>query len=44
MSEQTIDRIEAEQAEAEETAPQTELVADDDLVEEVSIDGMCGVY
>lgn len=44
MSEQTIDRIEAEQTEAEEAAPQTELVADDDLVEEVSIDGMCGVY
>ncbi len=44
MSEQTIERVEAEQTEAEQTAPQTELVAEDDLVEEVSIDGMCGVY
>ncbi|QHC02332.1 mycofactocin precursor [Epidermidibacterium keratini] len=39
-----MERIEAEQTESDETTPQAELVADDELVEEVSIDGMCGVY
>ena len=33
----------AEQA-AEPAAPDTEPVVDDLLVEEISIDGMCGVY
>lgn len=37
MSEQTIERIESEHDVAE-------LVEEDTLVEEVSIDGMCGVY
>jgi mycofactocin precursor len=36
---------ESEQAVVAETAPAEEaLVADELLVEEVSIDGMCGVY
>ncbi len=30
--------------ETTETAAPEELVAEDSLVEEVSIDGMCGVY
>jgi mycofactocin precursor len=32
------------QTEAEQTAPAGSLVEDDLLVEDVSIDGMCGVY
>lgn len=28
----------------QETAPTDDLVEEDSLVEEVSIDGMCGVY
>ncbi|MFK8025677.1 MAG: mycofactocin precursor MftA [Ilumatobacter sp.] len=30
--------------ESVEEAPETELVEDELLVEEISIDGMCGVY
>jgi mycofactocin precursor len=37
--------IESPQAEAAEASPEPEdLVEDELLVEEVSIDGMCGVY
>ena len=38
MPEQTLERTETETTEA------AELVEEDTLVEEVSIDGMCGVY
>lgn len=38
MPEQTLERTDIE------TAETAELVEEDTLVEEVSIDGMCGVY
>jgi mycofactocin precursor len=38
MPEQTLERTDIETADA------AELVEEDTLVEEVSIDGMCGVY
>ncbi|MCQ8835210.1 mycofactocin precursor MftA [Streptomyces malaysiensis] len=34
----------AEEAAAEEAAAPEPLIEADDLIEEVSIDGMCGVY
>jgi len=41
MDEQTVL---ADPPDAPEQAPAEELVEADDLIEEVSIDGMCGVY
>ena len=43
LSKQTAIAESAEQA-AEPAAPDAESVVDDLLVEEISIDGMCGVY
>jgi mycofactocin precursor len=43
LSKQTAIAESAEQA-AEPAAPDAEPVVDDLLVEEISIDGMCGVY
>jgi mycofactocin precursor len=43
--EQTLERTEAESAADAEVDPvEAELVEDELLVEEISIDGMCGVY
>jgi mycofactocin precursor len=36
--------VETFAASTEDTGPADEILADDLLVEEVSIDGMCGVY
>jgi mycofactocin precursor len=42
MSEQTT---QMDEAQAEDTTPETDAAEDEELlVEEVSIDGMCGVY
>jgi mycofactocin precursor len=36
--------IAQDQAQADTTAPAEEVLVEESLVEEVSIDGMCGVY
>ena len=43
MDETTVDTTEPAQA-ADETAAAAALVTEELLVEEISIDGMCGVY
>ena len=44
MPETTQDEIRTETPAAPEEGRTDELLAEDSLVEEVSIDGMCGVY
>ena len=39
-----MNHLETSAPEPEATVDATELIEQDDLVEEVSIDGMCGVY
>ena len=40
----TTENIVAEPVETEASHVETDLVEEDSLIEEVSIDGMCGVY
>lgn len=44
VTEPTADTIEPVATDVDDTAEEATLVEDDVLVEEISIDGMCGVY
>ena len=40
----SVPTVPANENEAEESVTEQQLIEADDLIEEISIDGMCGVY